>query len=492
MSKQASTIEWYTAQNDAEWESMCSGLTSDIMPETTTAIHSRQASRRFLSSVVAIFLLTATSGWWWRTAQAGLQQGEAEVRPAVELDVAAAIPDGDPFAARPEVDEWFQHAREVRDVHTAIQTVFSDTNLEVAVDSIDVQDNMSVARLVVPAKDGAPAFRQTHFYRRTADGWQPTAPDDELWGPVRRLETPSFVFHFRQNDAAAVIAAASHLEEIYNTLRHDFGATLTSNANKPIIEVSVTQAPGDASWFIAPERIVVASPARYQAPVELADADLLAQSLALPLLDVVLAQASRRHAPDTRWEPLLGALQLWEMWHMDLPLAVWRDDLVRWLYDDLASTIPGKSLRLPEHYEELCAAHRRWLLYPVQIGIPLTCIETKTEMEYLALLHPLGARSRLDQFILPVSADPYVEAASKGYQTTYAGQTIALATLIDYAVVTYGRERLPTLVASLGQYQRWDTLLPAAFGISAAEFEAGWQAYLMEQYNVDAAPPISH
>jgi hypothetical protein len=492
MSKQASTIEWYTAQNDAEWESMCSALTSNIVPETTPAGQGLLSPRRLLGSVIFLILLAITSGWWWRTAQAELRQSEAEVRQPAELDVAAAMPDGDPFAARPDVDEWFKHAREVRDVHAAIQTVFSDMNLEVAVDSIDVRDNMSVARLVVPAQDGAPAFRQTHFYRRTADGWRPTAPDADLWGPVRRLETLSFVFHFRQNDAAAVIAAASHLEEIYNALRHDFGATPSSNANKLIIEVSVTQAPGEASWFIAPERIVVASPALYQAPIELADADLLAQSLALPLLDVVTAQASRQHAPDARWGPLLGALQLWEIWHMDLPLAVWRDDPARWLYGDMAFTVPGQSPGLPEHYEELCAAHRLWLLYPVQIGVPLTCIDTKTETKYLALLHPLGARTRLHQFSLPVSADPYVEAASKGYQTAYAGQTIVLATLIDYAVITYGRERLPTLVASLGQYQRWDTLLPAAFGVSAAEFEAGWQAYLMEQYNVDAAPPISH
>ena len=55
---------------------------------------------------------------------------------------------------------------------------------------------------------------------------------------------------------------------------------------------------------------------------------------------------------------------------------------------------------------------------------------------------------------------------------------------IEYAVPTYGRDRLPALMASLGQSDSWDTLLPAVFGVSAAAFEAGWQAYLKAHYDV--------
>jgi hypothetical protein len=55
---------------------------------------------------------------------------------------------------------------------------------------------------------------------------------------------------------------------------------------------------------------------------------------------------------------------------------------------------------------------------------------------------------------------------------------VALATLIEYAVATYGHERLPGLVAGLGQSESWGTLIPAVYGVSSAEFEAGWQAYL--------------
>jgi hypothetical protein len=50
---------------------------------------------------------------------------------------------------------------------------------------------------------------------------------------------------------------------------------------------------------------------------------------------------------------------------------------------------------------------------------------------------------------------------------------VALATLIEYTAVTYGRERLPALVAGLGQYERWDALIPAVYGVSPGEFERG-------------------
>lgn len=51
----------------------------------------------------------------------------------------------------------------------------------------------------------------------------------------------------------------------------------------------------------------------------------------------------------------------------------------------------------------------------------------------------------------------------------HQGRTVALATLIEHAVAAYGRDRLPALVAGLGQYDTWDALLPAVYGVT------GWQ-----------------
>lgn len=59
-----------------------------------------------------------------------------------------------------------------------------------------------------------------------------------------------------------------------------------------------------------------------------------------------------------------------------------------------------------------------------------------------------------------------------------------MATLIEYAVAAYGRERLPVLLAGLGQYESWETLLPAIYGVTPGAFETGWQAYLAAHYGV--------
>src|SRR4029079_18836432 len=119
-----------------------------------------------------------------------------------------------------------------------------------------------------------------------------------------------------------------------------------------------------------------------------------------------------------------------------------------------------------------------WLLSPTQIGIPLLCTEPDREAWYSASFGPHTPFIRLHQIALAPS--PYDPSGERNHP----GQTVALATLIEYAVATYGRERLPALVAGLGQYETWDTLLPAVFGVSAAEFEAGWQAYLAAHYAV--------
>ena len=47
-------------------------------------------------------------------------------------------------------------------------------------------------------------------------------------------------------------------------------------------------------------------------------------------------------------------------------------------------------------------------------------------------------------------------------------------------------------MAGLGQYDTWDTLLPAVFGIATAEFEAGWQTYLARQYGVPSGRATAH
>jgi hypothetical protein len=66
---------------------------------------------------------------------------------------------------------------------------------------------------------------------------------------------------------------------------------------------------------------------------------------------------------------------------------------------------------------------------------------------------------------------------------------VALATVVEYVEATYGPAQVPVLVAQLAEHTGWETLVPAVFGLPAAEFETGWQRYLAEQYGL-AGPAL--
>jgi hypothetical protein len=274
------------------------------------------------------------------------------------------------------------------------------------------------------------------------------------------------------------------MDALDTTMRRNFGLPNTPGAEKLVIEVSVTHPPGlNAPQPAGNARFILASPALYLAPVELADADLLAQSLALLLLEDVIAQASERFALDSRWQPMLSALRLWQVWDLDASLVIWREEVVTWFYVDLPASPLEGPLVLPERYQELCAAHKLWLASPLLLNIPLVCAEGNWDDWYWAAQRSNRPPVRLDQFFMPKPN----AWAMQPFLISHLGQIGALATLVEYAVATYGRERLPALVAGLGQYERWGTLIPAVFGVSAAEFEAGWQAHLAAHYGVSPA-----
>jgi hypothetical protein len=75
----------------------------------------------------------------------------------------------------------------------------------------------------------------------------------------------------------------------------------------------------------------------------------------------------------------------------------------------------------------------------------------------------------------------------------------ASRTLVSYAMQTYGHETLPSLIEAMGEHDTWEELIPAAFGVSAEEFERGWQEYILDEYlkplrQPDSAvqPPVRH
>lgn len=224
---------------------------------------------------------------------------------------------------------------------------------------------------------------------------------------------------------------------------------------------------------------VVASPALYWAPMTVTDAELLLQSLAIPLLNTVMAQAREHHRLPSSWTSLLAGLRLWQLWDLDLPLSNWRKEILNWLYHELPRSAREQSVMLPARYAELCAAHTLWLPAPIQIGVPLVCTEVDRQAWYFATRGTRITDLHLNSFAAP-TAGTYIEPFMQG--ATPREQTVMLATLIEYAVATYGHERLPILMAALPHHKSWETLLPAVYGVSVREFETGWQSYLLTHY----------
>jgi hypothetical protein len=346
---------------------------------------------------------------------------------------------------------------------------------------IDMQDGVAAVEIVTSSTPGKRAYRQTHFYQQTPTGWLRTAPVETLWGSPHQVETEHFILHYRQRDALAVTEVAAQIEALYHTMLEDMGLPTTLRRHKLTVEISVTQLPGRFSPGANTQDVIsIASPALYLTPVELTDAELLAQALALVVLEEALAQAIQYHEIPTQWQPLLSGVRLRELWEMELPLSIWRDDVITWLYRSGPAAIDRKLSVLPKHYEELCVMHRQWMLAPSHLQIPLRCNDLDRR-EWL----PVWSYVTEPPLHLAELNTPWRQSIKRGtFRVRHPSAAVAQATLIEYGVSTYGQEFLPTLVTGLARYNDWETLLPALFGVPAAQFEEGWHEYLADKYNL--------
>lgn len=487
------TFEWQIVENDAGWyDRLAAGAAAD---RSASAQPWSLGYRRTLWGLLGVALLLIAGGYpLWHTALGTLSQPSADVTATAQATLDTVAPSREALIASVIGDlratgEWGETTQPESALPAALQYYAALAQVEIAPPMIELQGDQAVVNIVTTVGSAAPVYRQTLFYQHTTEGWQQAAPDADLWGPEGSKETPYFLYFFRQNDSPVVSAVAPQVDELYVTMRRNVGLPVAPvgppamyGVEKRFIDVSVTLSPGQAlPWHRVHDRLLVPSPALYLAPVEVSDTDLLAQSIALPLLKVVLAQAKEHHAIGWSWQPLLNGLYLWQIWELDLPLSLWREDVVKWLYLDLPGIGPGQALVLPERNTALCASHTLWTRSPAFMGIPLLCSEPDWERWFFVWWGSRDSLTRLDQLTLSMPSAEYMSHSKPSYERR-PDQTVALATLIEYVVATYGRERLPQLVAALGQYETWDTLLPALYGVSPAEFEAGWHAYLAVQY----------
>jgi hypothetical protein len=124
---------------------------------------------------------------------------------------------------------------------------------------------------------------------------------------------------------------------------------------------------------------------------------------------------------------------------------------------------------------------------PVKIGVPISCFQrVNAEEKIQSWRYPYPPPLEEP---LPVRADaPSNDQDNTTWHTRLRlnalAAPIALGTVVEYATITYGSERLPMLLAALPHHESWKTLLPTVFGVSLTEFEKGWRGFLADHYGI--------
>lgn len=269
-------------------------------------------------------------------------------------------------------------------------------------------------------------------------------------------------------DVATVQANADALESLYREIYAAFGLPVEAESSAPDGRLSLLLGGArDVAWQRGGGRVSLPSPAHLGGNGAWTEADLLRQGWTVALVERVIWQAGDRHRIPAGWLPLLKGAQLWLLWDGG-PLAEGKEEIVAWLHTQ-------ERRHLPEaRAQELCRLYALWGRSPLDFSIPIGCTPAQR-----AIFFAPATPDRLSALGLPED-----ENDPEAYSRLWTGQTsnVALALLIQYAAEAHGRDTIPALLAALKGHTSWRTLIPAVFGLPAAEFEAGWQAWLVAKY----------
>ncbi|MEZ4868086.1 MAG: hypothetical protein R3C14_42550 [Caldilineaceae bacterium] len=94
------------------------------------------------------------------------------------------------------------------------------------------------------------------------------------------------------------------------------------------------------------------------------------------------------------------------------------------------------------------------------------------------------ARRHFAQTLAPNAAQLRYEPGAWMYPDHDLANTVA-DPLVEYILVTYGRESIPQLLDALSAYDDWEEIAPAVFSIAADQFTAEWHAYLQQHYPLE-------
>lgn len=268
-------------------------------------------------------------------------------------------------------------------------------------------------------------YRQTRFYQESTQGWLSTAPPDAFYQPLATLQAGRFTFVYGPRDADAVLGVAREVEQLDMELRTELGLPVTDEALRVEMLVSLsTFDPIELAYLLNGATLYAPSPALLRLPAHISESDALLQLVAGLLvqdaLDEMLADIPAYH-----WPSLIEGLRHWLLWQR--------------------SELPSIERYRAKHAFQVLPAN----------GLPSLSRLGPNRTTYIRHPNVMNPASRL----------PTDDIATS---------------LVEYAFSAYGRERLPVLIDGMGRYDTWEALIPAVFGVNAAEFETGWHAYLLK------------
>lgn len=417
---------------DFRWHSGDSAIVAPyVAPAARPNARPRRRGLWPLGAFLALLLLAGLVAWraqqGQRAARADLQrlvEQEVTALQARQLDLFLSFLDGTPLPWR--------HYHEANFPREAAWYA-ARAGARPLVQSVRLEGERAVAEVLLT--DGRHSWRGTWYFQRLDGRWRHTAPPAEFWGATQTLEAPHLSLSAADPDRALLAALAADLERLYGQLMPAYGLVPPPAAAEPdfrplpghitiditpdVVSMVVRLSVRDRRWYLQ-------FPSPHLA-LELWTPEEATSSLDCEIRTTLARTALGVAAQESRSEPewLLEGLALWHA-------RAWRPEWERSVRASLADGSAACFLDLwTEPQTEPC---------PQQI------------------------RSRMS----PEQSFEWTEAL--------------LYTVGEYLGSHYPPARLSSLVHAAGQYPSiWDAC-EAELGLSRAEFQAAWLAYLQEGY----------
>ena len=418
------SLNWQILEEEEEWNAaIMAGVESDKLPAAG-------AHRIAPLAAVCLSLLLAVIGTvLYQRASRNLVQIQTE------LDTAVAVED---WARRHGSEDlsgvWIDP--EAPPVwNTSVYATLSDGHTESASSAASIQDfqldkDWAMVRVWIDRPsiyEQNEPFLETRFYRLTKTGWMRTAPQEEYWGEEITAETDYFTLTYRQRDTVAVREVMTDIDERYVTLQAEFGLDPdpTGGQLRILVQPMVLPLTDPGLFRFQGDRLTIPSPLQLPALEGLTDADVLRASILEPLAEYVVSKILSQAQVQCQWRALAQGVRLW----------------ARQEYRVLPSAYEHEMQSVLHSWSDLGSDR----LFSFAEGSP-SCFG----------------------FQYHTSLDMVADMVAK--------------TVVSFAMLTYGHEAVPSLIEAAGEYDTWEELIPAVFGVSAEEFEQGWQAYLADEY----------